>query len=99
MMSITNCIGSKRKSNYNSKEANDLNDHIKKIEEEYNYLIQENNVNEEELKKETNYYGYIKVEAKNLEKIILDKKSEIKILQRAIIIKCKEINKHKINLF
>ena len=68
------------------------------MEEEYNFLIQENTVYEEEVKKDTNYISYIKSEAKNLEKIIIDKKSEIKIIQRAIIIKCKEINKHKINL-
>ena len=89
---------SKRKSNFNTKEANELNDQIKKMEEEYNFLIQENTVYEEEVKKDTNYISYIKSEAKNLEKIIIDKKSEIKIIQRAIIIKCKEINKHKINL-
>ena len=89
---------SKRKSNFNSKEANELNDQIKKMEEDYNFIIQENTVYEEEVKKDTNYISYIKSEAKNLEKIIIDKKSEIKIIQRAIIIKCKEINKHKINL-
>lgn len=62
------------------------------------YLVSENEVINEELRKEKIFLDTIKREEKNLKVSLENIKSNISNLKRAILIKNREISKHKINL-
>lgn len=68
------------------------------MKEELNFVLNENEVMSSQLEKEKVFCDSIKIETKKSKASLEELKNNIKNIKKAVLIRAKEVSKHKLNL-